>query len=100
MAYCRNITITSTTNNKGVLDGGGPQWWGLPGIGYLQSVEHRPILLHITGSQHVLVENILLRDAPLYTLQLENINHATVRHVDIVNRRTRSDGHGLLDLSA
>jgi polygalacturonase len=96
--HCQNITITS--NSLGVIDGGGPKWWALPGIGFLQTVEHRPILLQVNSTQQVLVENLLLRDAPIYTLSLRNVNQATVRHVSILNRRTKRDGHSLLDLSA
>jgi hypothetical protein len=100
LLFVHSYNITITSNNLGVIDGGGPEWWALPGVGFLQTVEHRPILLQVNGTQQVLVENLLLRDAPIYTLSLRNVNQATVRHVSILNRRTKNDGHNLLDLSA
>lgn len=99
---CHNVTLTSSRPNgqRGVIDGGGPEWWGLPVVGYVQIQEHRPVLLQLNLTQHALVEHILLRDAPLYTMSFRDVNHVEVRYMSIVNRRTQKDGHGLLDLTA
>jgi hypothetical protein len=51
---CRNVTFTSS--GKGTLDGEGAKWWGVPGVGYLVRQENRPRLLHISGSQDIVVE--------------------------------------------
>jgi len=96
---CRNITLTSSTG-KGVIHGGGPAWWGIPLIGYLQIVERRPFLLLFNGTQGLWINNITLLDAPFYNLLLTNVNQSTIHDIRILSRRTASESHGVVDLSA
>ena len=67
-------------------------------------VEHRPIMLQVNDTQDLLVEDILMRDAPYWTFWMENVDRAEVRHVSIVNRRRPVSQdrtpHGLVDMSA
>lgn len=51
-----NVTFTSSRKDgKGVLDGNGLKWWGIPGLGYLRHTENRPRLLNIESSSNILV---------------------------------------------
>ena len=59
----RNFTLTST--GTGTLDGNGQKWWGA--IKFLKYQENRPRLFHVSGSQQVLIENILFKDSPYWT---------------------------------
>jgi Glycosyl hydrolases family 28 len=106
----RNVTLTSSGSSsaaadssikqqqqqqqhqsRGIIDGQGWQWWGLPGIGYLQTVEHRPRLLRFNLTQDLLIENLILRDSPYHTLFLDTVNRVEIRHVSIVARRTGAE---------
>lgn len=49
--YANNLTITST--GKGLLQGNGQKWWGLPAVGYLVRGEDRPRLMLIESSTKV-----------------------------------------------
>ena len=52
--YLSNATnVTFTSSHKGVFQGNGATWWGIPGIGYLTREENRPRLFHIKDSQQV-----------------------------------------------
>lgn len=73
---------------------------GIPGIGYIQLNEFRPDLLVMNRTTNVLIEYLIFRDAPLYTLHLVDMNVLTIRYISIVARRSDMDGHGLLDLTA
>ena len=46
-----NLTFTST--RKGIFQGNGERWWGIPAIGYLTRGENRPRLLHISDAHQV-----------------------------------------------
>jgi hypothetical protein len=97
-----NVTLTSSrpAGQRGIIDGGGTDWWGLPGIGYLQLVEHRPFLLMANRSSDVVVEHLIFQDSPYYALLFQNVNGLTIRHVSVLNRRTQNPSHGLIDLTA
>lgn len=94
----RNITVTS--NYRGLIDGRGSQWWGIPMIGYLQTVENRPRLLRFNTTEDLLIEKIILQDSPYHTLYLDAVNRVEVRDMSIVARRTEEDGHTWVDLTA
>jgi len=94
----RNFTVTS--NHRGLIDGQVSQYWGIPFIGYLELVEHRPRLLRFNLTSELLIENVVLQDSPYHTLYLQGVNNVEIRNVSIVARRTRRDGHSFLDLSA
>eukprot|EP00978_Attheya_sp_CCMP212_P032384 scaffold126150_cov60-Attheya_sp.AAC.20 len=95
-----NVTITSSGDERGVIDGGGPAWWGRPFFGYRKTQEHRPPLLVVNRSTNLLIEKLVFRDPPLYTMFLRGLDGMTIRYVSIVARRTRADGHRLVDMSA
>ncbi len=63
-------------------------------------MENRPVLFQSNHSSDILVEHLLFIDPPLYTMEFDNVNGLEIRHVSIVSRRTRSESHRLLDLSA
>ena len=94
----RNITITSSS--RGLIDGRGPQWWGVPVVGYIQHLENRPRLLRFNFTEDLLIENIILQDSPYHTLYLDTVNRVEVRNISIVARRTHRDGHYWIDLTA
>jgi hypothetical protein len=94
----RNFTITS--NDRGLIDGRGSQWWGIPGIGYLETAENRPRLLRFNLTEDLLIEKVTLQDSPYHTLFLDSVNRVEVRNMSIVARRTAEDGHSWVDLTA
>lgn len=85
---------------RGILDGNGMQWWGVPFLGYVALIEERPDLLLFNRTQDVLIEYLVLKDAPLYTAYFLNVHGMKIRYTSIIARRTERDGHGLIDLSA
>lgn len=85
---------------RGVVDGHGADYWGVPFIGYLQLNEFRPDLLVMNRTSNALIEYIIFRDAGLYTLHLHDMDELTIRYISIIARRTTKDGHGIYDLSA
>lgn len=95
-----NITFTSTNPKRGLIHGGGPQWWGVPFLGYIKLSEHRPRLFHAHRTVGLVMEHLILQDAPFHSLNLWSVNHVLIHHVSIVSRRTTRDGHGFVDLSA
>jgi len=94
----RNVTFTSS--GRGVLDGQGATWWGVPGIGYLVRGENRPMLFNIEGSKDLLVENILFLDSPYWTFWVDDVDGLEVRYCEISARRTDDDHHGIIDITA
>jgi hypothetical protein len=94
------IDTEYATAKRGIIDGRGAQYWGVPFIGYLELIEFRPDLLILNRTTNVLIEYLIFRDAPLYTLLLHDQENLEVRYISIVARRTHDDGHTLLDLSA
>mmetsp|Transcript_129165 Transcript_129165/g.287915 ORF Transcript_129165/g.287915 Transcript_129165/m.287915 type:complete len:486 (-) Transcript_129165:257-1714(-) len=99
---CSNITFTSS--GQGTLDGGGSQWWGLPGIGYLVHMEYRPILLEIESSTNILIENMFLKDSPKYHCYLSRVVNVEVRNTRVEAYRRVPEGtptdHNLYQLTA
>ena len=95
---CDHMTFTSS--GKGLIDGNGAKWWGVPGIGYLARGEDRPRLIMLEGGLHNLVENLILKNSPYWTFWAKDVAYLEVRYVDISARRTDSDGHGVIDMTA
>jgi hypothetical protein len=85
---------------RGIIDGHGSDYWGIPFIGYVQLIEFRPDLLVLNRTTNVLIEYLIFRDAPLYTLHLHDQENLEIRYTSVVARRTHDDGHNLYDLSA
>jgi polygalacturonase len=91
-----NITITS--NNLGIINGNGNQWWGA--YNYFKYGENRPRLLHIKNSSNILIENLLLKDSPYWTFYANDVSNLEIRNTDIDARRTQLPYHSLYDLTA
>ena len=89
-----NVTFTSAAG--GVIDGSGEAWWGI--IKYLEIQENRPRLLSIGNSRNLLVENILFRQSPYWTVWIYNVNGLEIRYCQVSNRRDDSDGHDIYNL--
>lgn len=100
IAGSKNVTFTSNSDNRGRVDGHGSAYWGVPYIGYAEIVESRPRLFKVNTTTDLLIENMVFKDSPYHTVYLEGVENAVVRHVSIVARRTHSDGHSWIDLSA
>jgi polygalacturonase len=108
----RNVTLTSSSSSsskqqRGIIDGQGAQWWGIPLIGYLQTVEHRPRLLRFNLTQDLLIEHLIFKDSPYHTIYLDTVNRVEIRNISIVARRINTEEqqvddpvHGLIDLTA
>mmetsp|Transcript_97111 Transcript_97111/g.277892 ORF Transcript_97111/g.277892 Transcript_97111/m.277892 type:complete len:278 (+) Transcript_97111:303-1136(+) len=93
-------THESNAGYKGVLDGWGHRWWGVPGIGYLVHGERRPKLIQMKSCNNSVVEHILLKNSPYWTLSTQKSDHVTIRYTNVDVRRTRYDGHDRIDMSA
>lgn len=93
-----NVTLTSS--GRGLIDGRGPQYWGIPLIGYLELKENRPRLVVFNQTKDLLIENLILQDSPYHTLYLEAVNRVEIRNISIVARRTEREGHSWIDLTA
>ena len=85
---------------RGIIDGHGSEYWGIPFLGYIELIEFRPDLLVLNRTSNVLIEYLIFQDAPLYTLHLHDQDEIKIRYTSIVARRTHDDGHTLFDLSA
>jgi polygalacturonase len=46
------------------------------------------------------VEHILLKNSPYWTLSTQKSDHVTIRYTNVDVRRTRYDGHDRIDMSA
>lgn len=95
-----SLNETVSRNRRGLIDGQGSQYWGVPYIGYLQLKDHRPTLVHIQNSSHVILQRLVLKDCPIECLFLDRVNHVRVRNSSIVSRRTARHTHSFVDLSA
>merc|ERR1719461_1106623 len=92
-----NITITSS--GKGTFFGNGAAWWGIPGVGYLVHTENRPKLFVISHAKNILLENMLFKNSPYWTVDV-TVDGMEIRNCDVSNRRTQKDGHSIFDLTA
>jgi len=88
------------STKRGIIDGAGSEYWGIPFIGYLELVEFRPDLFVMNRTSNVMIEYMIFRDPGLYTMCLVDVDHLEIQYSSIVARRTHDDGHSLLDLSA
>ena len=98
--HTKNVTFTSVSDNRGMIDGGGRRWWGLPFWGYVERKEDRPFLLQMNRTENLILEKLSFHEAPFYTIKLDNVNGVVIRYISIVNRRTVANFHSWLDLSA
>ena len=96
-----NVTnVVFTSNGTGTMEGNGPTWWGVPGVGYLVRGENRPRLFYIGHSHNVLFERILLHNSPYWTFLASNVDGLEVRDSAIDARRDTDDGHNAIDMTA
>ena len=72
----------------------------IPLVGYLQLGEFRQNLLVMGSVSDVVIEYMIFKDAPLYTLYLRDMYNLKIRYTSITARRTEREGHGIYDLSA
>ena len=69
-------------------------------MGYVELIEFRPHLLVTNRTSNILIEYLIIRDSPLWTLNLVDVNGLTMRYCSVLARRTYEHSHGLIDLSA
>jgi len=100
MYFNKFTNVTFTSSGKGLIDGKGSTWWGIPGIGYLERQENRPRLLTIDNGKSILVEKIILKNSPYWTFWAPNADGLEVRYTDISARRDNDDGHDVIDMTA
>ena len=84
----------------GTLQGNGQKWWWWPLFGYLKHHEDRPRLLRIDRGTDILLKDILFLDSPYWTTKLTGVDGLEIAGCGISARRTRMDGHNLVDISA
>eukprot|EP00331_Platyophrya_macrostoma_P008488 CAMPEP_0176430566 /NCGR_PEP_ID=MMETSP0127-20121128/14325_1 /TAXON_ID=938130 /ORGANISM="Platyophrya macrostoma, Strain WH" /LENGTH=371 /DNA_ID=CAMNT_0017812471 /DNA_START=209 /DNA_END=1324 /DNA_ORIENTATION=- len=97
--YMKDIeNVIFTSSGIGTIDGNGKEWWGA--IKFLLFPKNRPRMIHIVGSKNVLMENLLLKDSPCWTLYAEKSNGLLIRYTDVDARWTDQHAHNLLDLQA
>lgn len=97
--YWEDVTFTST--GIGTFDGRGSNWWGFPGIGYLELGENRPRLMSLDNGKGLLFENIMFKDSPYWTFWVTHVDGLEVRNCEIDARRDHTaDHHNLIELSA
>jgi len=91
--------IGAGSNGAGLIDGRGHEWWGFPGVGYLERGENRPRLLQIDSSTNVKVENIFFKNSPYWTTSL-NVNGLEVKNCRIEAYRVSETSHTAVDMTA
>ena len=87
-------------SKMGTLQGNGQNWWWWPLFGYLKHHEDRPRLLRIDRGNDILIKDILFLDSPYWTTKLTGIDGLEISGCGISARRTKMDGHNLIDISA
>jgi len=74
LSFTNAENVTFTSSNKGVFQGNGDTWWGIPGVGYLERTENRPRLFHMDTCKSVLVENIRFLQSPYWTFTANSMD--------------------------
>jgi polygalacturonase len=70
-----DIAITG----QGTIDGDGAAWWP---SAKKEGVK-RPIMIHFSTCQRVLIEKVTLRNSPMFHIAMAGVEHVTVRGVTI-----------------
>eukprot|EP00730_Choanoeca_flexa_P000983 TRINITY_DN10428_c0_g1_i1.p1 TRINITY_DN10428_c0_g1~~TRINITY_DN10428_c0_g1_i1.p1 ORF type:complete len:431 (+),score=90.49 TRINITY_DN10428_c0_g1_i1:1228-2520(+) len=94
----RLTNVSFTSSGFGTIFGNGSGWWGA--IQYLEKGENRPRLLHIRNSTQLTMSNLLFKDSPYWTVDLQDVADVEIHHCDVDARRDKSDHHDLFDLTA
>ena len=100
MLFENTAGLTITSNGTGLLNGNGATWWGLPGIGYLRRGKNRPPMMTVHDARDFVLENINFVQSPRFNFQSTGLRNATIRNCHIDARRTSSDSHGAIDMTA
>eukprot|EP00501_MAST-03F_sp_TOSAG23-6_P000403 GSMAST32.ASY1.ANO1.415.1 assembled CDS len=100
MHFTQFKNFTMTSSGKGLIDGLGQHWWGIPGIGYLIRHEDRPRLLRMTDSNDTLIENVNFKDPPYWTTLFEGVDGLEIRYCSIEAWRISRTKHTIIDLTA
>ena len=100
MYFSHISNVTFTSSGKGLIDGSGSAWWGIPFIGYLEIGENRPRLLEISNGRDIIIEKLAFKDSPYWTVWAHDMDGLTIRYVDVSARRDAADAHTLYDISA
>lgn len=95
---CNDLFFTSS--GRGLINGNGEKWWGIPFIGALIRLENRPKLFHMKFVYNILIENLDFINSPYWTVHIEDVKRLIIRYTSIINKRTNSDKHTLIDISA
>jgi len=74
--YVNNITITG----NGLVDGKGYKWWKSVLLGYPDTRGH---MFKFSVCKDILIENIHVKNSPMYHFDLMDIENLIVRYVDI-----------------
>lgn len=99
---CSGVTLTSSVpdGKRGILNGGGPEWWGSPLNSYKDTPADRPYFILFNGTTGLNINNLVLQDSPLSNLVLTNVHYVEIHNLTIVTRRTSQETHGAVDLTA
>eukprot|EP00040_Diaphanoeca_grandis_P037146 m.240610 g.240610 ORF g.240610 m.240610 type:complete len:668 (-) comp33765_c0_seq1:80-2083(-) len=91
--------VRFTSSGKGTLDGNGKDWWG--SLNYMTYQEDRPKILFVGDSQGLIVENLLLKDSPFWTLDFQDVIDVTIRYCDVdVRFNADATAHDEVELQA
>lgn len=96
-AFFNIQSVIFTSKSRGTIDGSGEAWWGL--IGYALYEENRPRLFTIADSKDLLIENILFKNSPYWTVWIYNVDGLEIRFSEVSARRNNYDGHDIYNLA-
>jgi polygalacturonase len=94
VADCHDLSITG----QGTIDGQGQKWWSKfhkPKEGDTAPVTRRPYLLQITKCNHLLVQDVLLTNSPMFHLVPKECQNVTIRNVQIKAPATAPNTDGI-----
>ena len=100
LTFYNSTGLLFTSNGTGTLDGQGDKWWGIPGVGYLERGKNRPALLSMQNATGLIVERLSFVNSPRFHFISSGLVDATIRFCEVSARRSSSDSHTALDLTA
>lgn len=92
------VNVTLTSSGEGTFFGNGRDWWGA--VQYLLIGENRPRLLRVDGAQNVVIEHVLFKDSPYWTVYVTNADGLEIRHAAVDARVDHAPDHDRRDLTA
>jgi len=90
LIYAENASHVSV-RGRGVIDGNGPAFWTWNGRHWVAD-KWRPSMMQFLGCDHVLVEDVMLRNSPGWTLHPTDCDGVTIRGVTIRNGMREKHG--------